>query len=354
MRQGCERFGQPIRRALCGTANIETQPTGQSTYNSSAPCHTAGSTLPLVSSMPTSAGTRLPSELLQAILLLLSVEDFDVDFRPASCWRTVEHGLKRGLTACSLTCRHWAIIVRPTLFGTLILRRAEDYEQLLSFLRSPTSIGEPLPHLIRQIGIQLDGSRIRPWVHHLHVVASILQPQEQNHIKGPLFDIQYSITPILLATKATHLLPFQSSPRTLPNAYPPLGKLHLEGQRLRRSDELVRFLHAFPSLDDCILRHISFSELAPLRLMPPPLRKRQDGQRRPDAKVWGCGDESASTQLALAAAAFCSLQFAGIDGRSLDLALQAVESYCPRNHSSVRMTMKSTGVFYHPRCAKSS
>ena len=85
--------------------------------------------------------------------------------------------LKKGLAYFSLTCRHWAVAFRPALFNSLILRCANDLEQLVAFLDYPALIDHPLPPLIQHIGIELNGLPQRPWLHHLPMLAKRLDPE---------------------------------------------------------------------------------------------------------------------------------------------------------------------------------
>ena len=65
----------------------------------------------------------LPSELVHAVLI--RTEDFG------------RNGLiKRGLASCSLTCKHWAVLIRPMLFMHLTLSSAEDVSRLVAFLNA--------------------------------------------------------------------------------------------------------------------------------------------------------------------------------------------------------------------------
>ena len=108
-------------------------------------------------------GTRLPAEILHAILL--RVHDGGFDYSP-----------KQGLAACSLVCRHWAALIRPMLFGRLTLRSAEDVAQLLAFLRAPAVFGQLLKSLVRAVYLEEDQARRNvPWGHQfLHRLGTYL------------------------------------------------------------------------------------------------------------------------------------------------------------------------------------
>ncbi|GJE96147.1 hypothetical protein PsYK624_123400 [Phanerochaete sordida] len=70
-----------------------------------------------------SAGQRVPPELIKRIALYCV--EWDRHGEPTD---------KRGIAACSLTCRYWAPLLTPMAFPRLVLRTAADIVQLLAFL----------------------------------------------------------------------------------------------------------------------------------------------------------------------------------------------------------------------------
>lgn len=93
------------------------------------------------------------------------MSELDVDRDDRSTCR------KRGLAACGLTCRYWASVMRPLLFATLTLRSAEDVAQLMTFLRSATSLRPTLPECIDRLDIEMQGFQTLPWIHHIHKLS---------------------------------------------------------------------------------------------------------------------------------------------------------------------------------------
>lgn len=103
-----------------------------------------------------SSQVYLPAEMVQAILMRVEDED--------------EHGnaIKHGLTSCSLTCRHWAAVIRPMLFRELTLRSAEDISQLLAFLSIPDFLGCALVDCVVWVYVVADcATAIPPWGHQI-------------------------------------------------------------------------------------------------------------------------------------------------------------------------------------------
>ena len=134
--------------------------------------------------------TQLPSEIIhQIVLCSLRPASFD-DYRnpwAGDCCSTESKGLKKGLAHLSLTCRHWAVVFRPALFNSLVLRCANDLEQLAAILDYPALADHPLSPLIHDIGIKVDGTPQLPWLHHLPMLAKRLDPEacKQRHETRP-------------------------------------------------------------------------------------------------------------------------------------------------------------------------
>ena len=150
--------------------------------------------------MATGPHTYLPSELVHAILL--RTQDKDSNHKP----------LKRGLTACSLTCRRWAALIRPMLFEELALRSGEDVSQLVAFMDA--DVQKPaLKDCIRSLTIVDDvGSERIPWSHQLmmlHTRLSFLIEGWTVKDATPNLDAE-----LLLNHRSP--LPFTILPRTLP------------------------------------------------------------------------------------------------------------------------------------------
>lgn len=99
-------------------------------------------------------GTRIPPEVLRMIVNSLPPPD-----QTFSGSRD-----KKGLPALSLTCRDWAILIRPRLFLGLTLRTPDDLSQLLDFFDSPVSVGPALNMCINKILYQVRQDQVPPWI----------------------------------------------------------------------------------------------------------------------------------------------------------------------------------------------
>ncbi|KAI0812498.1 hypothetical protein BC629DRAFT_1473327, partial [Irpex lacteus] len=68
----------------------------------------------------TSAASRIPPELFAGILFHVGIYDERIQ-------------AKRHLSACSLTCRYWAIQCRCRIFDSVTLRSLDDVQTLRGF-----------------------------------------------------------------------------------------------------------------------------------------------------------------------------------------------------------------------------
>ena len=173
----------------------------------------------------------LPPELVHAALIRL--EDFG------------KNGLnERGLASCSLTCLHWAVLIRPLLFRHITLRSGEDVSQLVAFLN--TDILRPaLSYCIRGLILIEDQTSVGPpWGHQLMRLAGRLPRYAVRNwtAKGApaVSDGQPS-----LARRSP--LPFSALPRTLPRTLfrctvHLLACLTLSGLSLRSVQDLANFV----------------------------------------------------------------------------------------------------------------
>lgn len=117
--------------------------------------------------MPLATAADMPPEIIRRVVDLIPADQYD--------------SRKRGLATCGATCRYWASLIRPTLFGQLHLCRTSDVLQLLEILESsfaspaPTPI-PPLPRCISSVSVTLalDGASMAPWVQ-LHKLSVRLQ-----------------------------------------------------------------------------------------------------------------------------------------------------------------------------------
>lgn len=169
----------------------------------------------------------LPAELVHAILI--QIEDEHQNGQP----------IKGGLTACSLTCRFWARVVRPMLFERLTIRSPDDIVQLLAFLNALDPLHLPLGSCIEVLYAieDLQSPRI-PWCHQIFSLRQVL-PEVVFHDVAFL-TIEGSTVADQFDPKPRPLLPCAMFPRTLPGSTTPLGLLRLRRLQLPSIRELVK------------------------------------------------------------------------------------------------------------------
>lgn len=252
---------------------------------------------------------------------------------------------KKGLSRCSLVCRHWAMTVRVGLFSRLILRSAEDLDMLFMFMNSSAAAGRPISHLIRRIHIELDNKPQRPWLHHLHKLSKCID------LAGAPFHVQYELRIIgstTTALQAKHMLPSHSLPRSHPHMHPRIDVLYLEGLHFHQASDLFRLICGFRGMDHCSMKSVTF-----LTPPSPPLlnamlaASRYKFAQSPGFQAWAekCGNNMASTQLALRVAMFSALVWLRFDNDTWDIVCQAVLSYTPGKHLCAGVWTNSGACF---------
>ena len=108
------------------------------------------------------SAVRMPSELLEIVLSFVADTHrlwyFDSDFEA----RQEE---MRYLSACSLTCLHWAQVIRIPMYNLLVLRSAEDLYTLRSILRATSC--PRIPHIRNHLASLLVVYKLVdfPWFH---------------------------------------------------------------------------------------------------------------------------------------------------------------------------------------------
>lgn len=284
-----------------------------------------------------SAGRKLPPEILSRIVRCLRIE-VDVLDTPFEQWVVTDSKVKKGLAACSLTCRYWSTSLRPILFSSLILRDASDVERLMEILLSPISLWDPPHRYITNVCIEADGSQQQPWLHHVYKVwrcisAAGHQPYYRRFLHIRVAGREKEKPG--MTDGQTHVIPFQSLPRSLPYTGLPIQHIILSDLRLRRSYDLLRLVREFPSLIQCSFRRISFVETQSSHPTLPILRRSKKSWSF-RAIVSECGgDSKPESQLALAAAAVFAPQLFGLNEHTWSTAFSAAAFLCPPEHSAV-------------------
>lgn len=110
-----------------------------------------------ITEMPVTAAD-IPEDLFQNIVLFIRSQH-----NPLAVNR--QKATKHDLMSCSLACRYWARLLRPTIFHTIIIRSAQDLDTLLGFLNSPASdMGVHLKCLI----LEQSDAPVIPWAHNVY------------------------------------------------------------------------------------------------------------------------------------------------------------------------------------------
>ena len=251
---------------------------------------------------------------------------------------------KRGLAACSLTCRYWANALQPLLFYSLQLRSRSDAMRLLEFFqRSPHLAG-----YIRSIHV-LQSSRTCSWFHHICKITPFLTANTYfsltiNHPQNLSVTLNHSLKHCKPPVNPFSLF---DCPRQYPTSYLQFRHLTIDGVQLRRQQDLVRFIHGLPLLHTCTIRDVKFLEpcVAEAGAQNP------TPQRFPRAlyriEVSNCFDGFFSEQLSLASST--------IDGGGIwsveEVWPQAVGAllslHAPTSRRSVKVSLNHDGAYFH-------
>jgi hypothetical protein len=204
---------------------------------------------------------------------------------------------KQGLSACSLTCRHWAGVIRPALFSTIVLRQPGDISKLLEFLDSEISVGPALSNCIENLTLEVEPTvlvRAVPCLQHycklvkrLYVLARLHINNCQSPITGgPLSQLDpFSLSKVLSS----------SLPKTLPGTMFPVSELMLSSLRLRSVADLVHTVNSLPTVQVCRCSHVVFGEGPATPHLP--VRRRLSRLHTVD--ISECGDGRLETQVEL-------------------------------------------------------
>ncbi|EKM52852.1 uncharacterized protein PHACADRAFT_186901 [Phanerochaete carnosa HHB-10118-sp] len=224
-------------------------------------------------------GSCLPDELLHAILIRLDDHRFSWERPP-----------KRGLAPCSLTCRHWAKLIRPILFEYLTIRSAEDVSQLLALLGVPDFLGRTLQSCIRCLDLVEDRtSSSIPWGHRCFLwwFRQTLSVDVTWTIRGASADDQ------LQQTQRLSLLPSALLPRALPTSTVLLHRVTLSNLQVPSVRSLTNFIKRL-SFRELTLDNVGFPEENPGHLPRRRPRSSRISQDSRSLSVLNCIGKSSS------------------------------------------------------------
>lgn len=178
--------------------------------------------------------SKLPYELVQHVLDTFAPS---MGNKNSLCARSHQKRDKRGLVACSLTCRYWSSRCRPHLFDSIVLRSSTDLQDLLSFLGHSPTLGVLLRHL------EID-ERHSPWAHRVFLTLPTLTPHLLSlRLRGPPYVVERRRNVWLARPpRLSPLLP------ALCSQFRTLEVLELENIYFPTFAQLARCIGAFPSL----------------------------------------------------------------------------------------------------------
>ena len=197
----------------------------------------------------------LPDELAHAILVRMW--DRDERYKP----------VKRGLASCSLTCRHWASVIRPLLFDQLTIRSAADIAQLLAFLDSPEILDPTLRDCLRELDAIDDRTLLSiPWNHQIsRLHRRIPKPH------SVLLTIENSGADDKLHPGRDPPRPFAIIPRTLPGSIMSLWRLTLSNLQIPSVKALADYVeHLRTSVIELNAATFAKEEVPDIRCRRPP------------------------------------------------------------------------------------
>jgi hypothetical protein len=242
--------------------------------------------------MSYSTAVELPSELIRSILDQLVARNPGIRLR----------GSKRGLAACSLTCRHWAEVIRPVIFYSIALREPDDITQLLEFFDSGSSVGPPLSNCIEELGLHVNTTALVTSMSCIHHYYRLIKRIPAHHaVMLTIYNDQPTIAqaisepPRHLEIRGLLKVLSSSLPKTLPGALFPISILTLSGLRLRSVADLVNAVNGLPSVRNCSCSGLSFTEDATTRR--PAIRRSLS--KLVLVSIFRCGDSSLQSQLEL-------------------------------------------------------
>ncbi|KAJ3554728.1 hypothetical protein NM688_g2956 [Phlebia brevispora] len=193
--------------------------------------------------MPATAAD-IPSELFDLIL------SFYDPRAQASYWERNNVPIpKRELGSIALVCRSWALACRVKIFNDIILRRLEDAEELLAFVKHPMShIAEYLSYI--SFVLPKDSKCGMPWIH--------IACRKLKHYSKISTSVEFHLH--ARAIEPGELSKAVSSPGPKCNRIMCVNTLSLTDVRLARLEDLGRVVRALPCLKKVQLYGVEWNE----------------------------------------------------------------------------------------------
>lgn len=187
--------------------------------------------LPSFPTMACVVHVQLPSEIIRHIVAHL-VDNITIRNQTLRGYNMPPD--KRGLALCSSTCRYWASLIRPVLFGYLTLFAFSDVVELLGLLETSFLLLSPKDALARCV----KRISVKAWTYMQKAPPPwILVYKLSQHIPVD-FDVS------IQCPDGTGV--FAALPRTLPPTLLPMKSLDIHGLVFQRPLDLIRFSRGIP------------------------------------------------------------------------------------------------------------
>lgn len=186
-----------------------------------------------------SAATRIPPELFEEILWYVCRRDLPPG------WIVYDDD-RRNVSSCGRVCQHWAVPCRLKLFDDIILRSAEDVQELKAMLDSPPPCFTmpALSNIIQHFRLDVCDD-VPPWI---HLVRLMIIPRMR--VSSPDIRLHFSGSQPgesrVIRTNRTDF--YGLVPHSLPSMAPILTTLLLVHVHFNNGAELCRLLASYPML----------------------------------------------------------------------------------------------------------
>lgn len=251
---------------------------------------------------------------------------------------------KKGLAACSLTCRYWSRILRPVLFKCCTLYTPEDISLLLSFFESPVCVGPALTTCISLIEYKIRESQIPPWIR-LHKLSRLIPNTTI------ILNVNGSPPPSTLAFRGPSLL--KDFPRTLPpSIFQFANEVTIENIHFNRVTDFSPLFHNIAKVRDGQCTNLTVQHgIEQIPLPRPALSRRQ---RVEDCILFGIsaeiGANDFSTQFALACTLVRPADRLQLDHTTWSSAADIITSVVPPRFRISSLWVDGGGMWNQENC----
>lgn len=198
---------------------------------------------------------------------------------------------KQHLGICSLVCRFWAQWCRPHIFYSITLRSAEDFEQLVQLMDTPSKVLPSIRQCLVKLIVIRRGACDAPYLHLIarhweHLVDFEMLPVNSS---SPLSSDS-------IADYAPHSMSV-GLPRTLPGSMYPLYSITLSDLRFRNTGDVLKLIRNLYDLTKLECTKLRFDNVSPVL---PGGTRRVRGQLL-SVSISDCGSSDSNCQIELLA-----------------------------------------------------